>query len=421
MNKKATFLTCAALLTAMSTTAFAAEATDTSAELNDLKMRLAALEQRIDAQDKALKASEEELAKYKKNTAAAPAKSKNDDWKFYGDARIRAIKQDGDDSFHFQQRVRLNLEKRIGKNATFRVRDYLMNENTFGESGSYTTSNAAGTQLSTTESKDTTNKLDNVYVQFDSLGNDPILKNTMLKIGRFGHNFGTTGYWSNSGSLGMYDGVEFQTKMNKFTIGGGFGDWGAAKAHDNDYISVASNGKASIKQGKDSKGTTSNKLEKNFFVKLGYAPNSSTRFQLWHINELKGKYSAEDYRVTGIGFEHQINKNFTLAADYSRNTALDGDPAGTVAVLTYKGAKFNKPHSYGLSLYYVDVDKYNVAYTSCKSVSIPASDNKGIGLSLSYTLAKDIRFDFFTEFDMEKKSTGEKIGDYYRAQVTLKF
>ena len=74
MNKKARVLTCAALLTAMSTTAFAAEATDTSAELNDLKARLAALEQRIDAQDKALKASEEELAKYRKNTTAAPTK-----------------------------------------------------------------------------------------------------------------------------------------------------------------------------------------------------------------------------------------------------------------------------------------------------------------------------------------------------------
>lgn len=213
MNKKARVLTCAALLTAMSTTAFAAEATDTSAELNDLKARLAALEQRIDAQDKALKASEEELAKYRKNTAAAPAKSKNDDWKFYGDARIRAIQSDGDDSFHFQQRVRLNLEKRIGKNATFRVRDILVNENTMGDSGSY--SYADGTKLTTSDGKDTTNKIDNAYVQFDSLGSDPILKNTMLKIGRFGHDFGTTGYWASKGSLGMYDGVEFETRLNK--------------------------------------------------------------------------------------------------------------------------------------------------------------------------------------------------------------
>ena len=419
MNKKARVLTCAALLTAMSTTAFAAEATDTSAELNDLKARLAALEQRIDAQDKALKASEEELAKYKKNTAAAPAKSKNDDWKFYGDARIRAIQSDGDDSFHFQQRVRLNLEKRIGKNATFRVRDILVNENTMGDSGSY--SYADGTKLTTSDGKDTTNKIDNAYVQFDSLGNDPILKNTMLKIGRFGHDFGTTGYWASKGSLGMYDGVEFETRLNKFTIGGGFGDWGGGKAHSNDYISVTSAGKASIKQGSDSKGTTTNKLEKNYFVKLGYTPSSATRFQLWHIHELRGKYSPTDYSVTGLGLVQKLGDNFTLAADYSKNMAVSGNPQGTVAVLTYKGASYNKPHSYGVSLYYIDVDKFNVANTLTKSVNIPTNDNRGIGLGFSYILSKDIRADFLTEFDMEKKSTGEKIGNYYRAQLSLRF
>ena len=159
MNKKNTFLTCAALLTAMSSTAFASEAPSASDELNELKTRLAALEQRIDAQDKALKASEEELAKYKK-TASAPTKGKNDDWKFYGDARIRAIQSDGDDSFHFQQRVRLNLEKKIGKNATFRVRDILINENTMGDNGSYSYGDGSGAgKLTTTDGKDTTNEL----------------------------------------------------------------------------------------------------------------------------------------------------------------------------------------------------------------------------------------------------------------------
>ena len=56
-----------------------------------------------------------------------------------------------------------------------------------GDSGSY--SYADGTKLTTSDGKDTTNKIDNAYVQFDSLGSDPILKNTMLKIGRFGHDF----------------------------------------------------------------------------------------------------------------------------------------------------------------------------------------------------------------------------------------
>lgn len=100
---------------------------------------------------------------------------------------------------------------------------------------------------------------------------------------------------------------------------------------------------------------------------------------------------------------------------------MPGDPSGTVAVLTYKDAVYEKPHTYELSLYYINVDRYNIASPLTKSINIPTNDSRGIGFSASYVLAKNIRADFLTEFAMRAKSNGESLGNYYRFQVSTKF
>lgn len=413
------FIATSIVLSLLCSSVYAAEKDDTIQEIEALKARLELLEQRLDEQDKQLKISEVKIKKYEaksQETVKHLAQKEKEEWKFYGDARIRSIKQDGDDSFHFQQRVRLNIEKDFGENYTFRMRSILMNENTMGNSGSYTTANERG-RFSSDEGKDTVNKIDNAYVQINKIGG----MSTSLKIGRFGHNFGTTGYWASRGSYGMYDGLEVETKLHKMTLSAGFGDWGGAKAHVHDRLSVAANGKTTIVPGSDRKKTTTNKLEKNYFFKIGYAPTQATNLQLWHIQEIRTKYSPEDYNVTGIGFKHKFGSDFTLAADYSRNTALPGDPSGTVAVLTYKDAVYEKPHTYELSLYYINVDRYNIASPLTKSINIPTNDSRGIGFSASYVLAKNIRADFLTEFAMRAKSNGESLGNYYRFQVSTKF
>lgn len=397
-------ITLGVILLGMSGGAMAAEANVSQQEIDELKARLAVLEQRFEQQKKA--------------DAGANKKTgtQNDDWKLYGDIRVRAVRSGGDDEYHFTERLRLNLEKKFGPNATLRVRDILMNENTMGDSGSYTYWDGSD-RLTTNESKDTVNKIDNAYVQFDKLaGGDHY-----LKVGRFGHDFGTTGYWASKGSLGMYDGLEVKAGYRDFSLAAGFGDWGGAKAHTADRIRVRAKDNVTEVQGTDPLGTTANKLEKNYFFKLGWQPSGKTAVQAWYIHEIRAKYSPLDYTVAGLGFKQKLGKNFTLAADYSRNSAVKDNPEGKVAVLTYKGANFKKPHSYGLSFYYINVDKYNVASALTKSVNIPCNDNRGLGVGFNYTLLKNVRADLLAEFNMKQKSTGDKQSDYYRFQVAAQF
>jgi hypothetical protein len=374
---KKTVLTCvtAALVMGLAGSGYAAEPTVDAqqAELNALKARLAVIEKQIKDQEVKQKKTDETV---KKNKAS--------ELKFYGDARIRSI--NSGDGYSFEQRVRLNMEKQINKDAFIRVRAISMNEN----------------ELGTTGTDDANNKIDNAYMQFNNLYGD---KNSSLKFGRFGHSFGTTGYWSSAGSLGMYDGIEVTTgKVVKISTG--FGDWGAAK--DNSTTS-------------DKNKTTLNKLEKNVFLKLGYKPNRDTTLQAWHIRETNADASPVDYEVTGLGFKTNVGKNLNLAGDYSKNVAIDGDPTGLFFTLTYGDADESTPHSYEARLYYADVDKGNVPGTLNKSINIPCNDVKGPGLSLHYVVTEGVLAEFLTGFNMEKKSTGIDNDNYYRFQVSTKF
>ncbi|SFL46785.1 hypothetical protein [Pelosinus propionicus] len=365
----------AALILSITGSAYAAEPTleEQQAELSALKTRLATVEKQLKTQESKQKKTEETIKK-----------SKDSDVKFYGDARVRSI--DSGDGYEFEQRVRLNLEKQINKNAFFRVRGIIMNENEMGATGT----------------SDNYNKIDNAYMQFNNLYGD---KNSSIKLGRFGHSFGTTGYWSSAGSLGMYDGIEVTTgKVVK--VSAGFGDWGGAK--DNNSST-------------DGKRTTANKIEKNVFLKLGYKPSEATALQAWHIRETNADASPVDYEVTGLGFKSDIGKNWSLAGDYSKNVAIDDKPVGKFFTLSYGNANYRNEHSYEARLYYADVDKGNVPGTLNKSINIPCNDVKGPGVSLHYVVAENVLAEFLTGFNMEKKSTGKDADNYYRFQVSTNF
>lgn len=357
--------------------AYAAEPTidEQQAELTALKERLAVVE---------LQLRQQELKQQKNEQSTKKNKKDDSDIKFYGDARIRSV--DSGDGYAFEQRVRLNLEKKINKDATFKMRGIFMNEN----------------ELGTTGEKDRQSKIDNAYLEFKNIYGD---KDSTLKIGRFGHSFGKTGYWSSAGSLGMYDGLEFTTG-NKLKVSVGFGDWGGAK-DDNAKT--------------DAKETTTNKLEENVFFKLGYNTSKATSLQAWYIRETNADASPVDYEVTGLGVKSKLNKDFALAMDYSRNSAIENAPTGKFMTLSYGDANYSKPHSYEARLYYADVDKGNVPGTANKSINIPCNDVKGPGLSLHYTVVENVMAEFLTGFNMEKKSTGKDADNYYRFQVSAKF
>ena len=378
----------AALILGITGSAYAAEPTleEQQAELSALKTRLAIVEKQLKTQEGKQKKTEETIKK-----------SKDNELKFYGDARIRSI--DSGDGYSFEQRVRLNMEKQINKDTFVRVRGIVMNENEMG----------------TTGTDDLNNKIDNAYIQFNNLYGD---KNSSLKIGRFGHNFGTTGYWSSAGSLGMYDGLEVTTGK-VVSISAGFGDWGGARAPAT--VTTKVSGTKLVTSSTDISRTTLNKLEKNVFLKLGYRPSKATRLQGWHIRETNANESPVDYEVTGLGFDSKIGKNLSLAGDYSRNAAIEGDPEGKFFTLSYGNANYNKAHSYEARLYYADVDKGNVPGTLNKSINIPCNDVKGPGLSLHYVVTEGVLAEFLTGFNMEKKSTGEDADNYYRFQVSTRF
>lgn len=367
----------AAIVMGLAGNAYAAEPTieEQQAELMALKERLAVVETQL---------RQQQIKQQKSEQTAKKEKIGDTDLKIYGDARVRSI--DSGDGYSFEQRVRLNIEKKINKDTTFRMRSIFMNEN----------------ELGTTGEKDRQSKIDNAYMEFKNIYGD---KDTSFKIGRFGHTFGKTGYWSSAGSLGMYDGFEITTG-NKLKVSAGFGDWGGAK-DDNAKT--------------DAKETTANKLEENVFLKLAYNTSKATSWQAWYIKETNADASPVDYEVAGIGFKSKLNKDFALAMDYSKNSAIEDSPTGKFMTLSYGDADYGKPHSYEARLYYVDVDKGNVPGTANKSINIPCNDIKGPGLSLHYTVAQNVMAEFLTGFNMEKKSTGNDEKNYYRFQLSAKF
>lgn len=363
------------------------------AELASLKARLAVVETQI----------KEQQVQQDKTDAALKKKTKEaeNDFTFYGDARVRSI--DSGDGYTFEQRVRLNLEKQVNPDTTFKMRAIMMNENEMG----------------TTGTDDVKSKIDIAYMRFNNLYGD---SNSSLKLGRFDQSFGKTGYWSSEGSLGMYDGVEFTTG-NKLKVTAGFGDWGGAKDPAKVTQTTATNkaGSKLVDSSTDINGTTLNKLEKNVYIKLAYDTSAATSLQAWHIRETNADSSPIDYEVTGLGLTSDIGKNLSLDFDYSKNVAIDGDPIGKFATLTYGKAKYNKPHSYETRIYYADVDKGNVPGTLNKSINIPCNDVKGPGMSLHYVVSKGVMAEFLTEFNAKQKSTGLDQPNYYRFQVTTKF
>ncbi|MCR5176095.1 MAG: hypothetical protein K6C05_04530 [Anaerovibrio sp.] len=425
MKKTAAVLSASMLMLGTCGTAMAAEddsVTLTRAEFQALMDRIARLETRLDQTEKKQETADTKVEKLEKTTADNEAKVKKDKdmaWKFSGDIRARAVLDHNSNGASYTYRVRLKGEKPITENLKFVFRDVMMNENPTGVTGSSYTIGKNGV-VTQSSSKESFNKFDNAYFLISGIGGR---KDTTLKIGRFGHSFGTTGYWSGEWTYGMYDGVEFATCLGKLKMSLGFGDWGAANDPTGDkFVVNNATGAVTGASGTDSLGTTASKIERNYFAKLNYAPTKNDNFNVWHLRETGGDSSPRDYNLLGFGFTHNFDKTWSLSVDYSRNSGLDDTQRhdGKVAVLSWKKASYSQPHSFGMKAYYINVDKFNVAKAG-SSVLIPHNDNTGYGLSLHYTIARNLMFDLFGEFRMKKKSTGADNGNYYRAQLSAQF
>ena len=107
---------------------------------------------------------------------------------------------------------------------------------------------------------------------------------------------------------------------------------------------------------------------------------------------------------------------FTLA---SNPTVKDIDDDGYVATLTYKGAKANKPGSWGLEAKYYDMGATTYMDHTMNGKADELAGFKGWGLFANYALAKNIVAQV-EYYDLEAKETTDEIETLW-TQVVFTF
>lgn len=364
-NTAGLFLALALTLSAPALACASAPAEAQDARIRALEARISQLEAQIDEKGRQ---SDEKINRIEKQQTAA-AQRLQSDWKIRGDARIRAIDSEAESGYKFDERVRIVLEKRLSPDTLFRMRTLFMDDNEMG-----------------TAEKDERARVDMAYFQFDKLGGN---QNQALRLGRYALGFG-----SKSATLGGYDGVEFTTGTDRLRLSLGVGDWGA-----------------------------NTKIESNYYISANYNLSKATNLGLWYMKETSAGDGVKDYALQGAGFKTTLGGDFALACDYWNNTAMDaGDKDGKWLTLFYKGAKYAVPHSYGIQLYYRDVEKGSIPSTlAVCGVDISSLGYKGPGLGFEYILRKNVKAMFKTAFATKDASTGEKKSEYYRFEVNTVF
>lgn len=383
MNKKLIASLALMFSVGLGGTSFAAVDTDYTAEIEALKQRIADLEKKANEKPKAF------------------AAKRDDGLKLGGDFRIRYIDDHSGDT-SVEQRVRLELQKKIDKNASFYGRWYVMNNNEMGRTINDTSGLNDTRDYPDFDAKDK-NQVSDAYIEINKFMGSP---NT-LTFGRFGQDIGATKYWSSAGSLGMIDGIKADIgKKQNVTVG--FANWSPASSY------------ATYSSKKSAEENFHKKLEDTFFVNGKFPVSKATDIYGMWVKEQTGDNS--DYDVRGLGFKTDLADNLKLYADYTRNYAQENDPKGYYISMRYKGANDDKPHSWGLRAEYRFIETGNMYTTSLTGSSIlPSSNIKGPAVSLHWAPAKNFLIEGFQTFDTKKATTGEGTENYTRLQVMTSF
>lgn len=295
---------------------------------------------------------------------------------FSGDARIRYMKNEGSDSTT-AQRLRLNMKAQVNEDVSFYGRFMAMNHNEFGTTAA-DDNDADG--LDATADNDITKIVDANFTFKNFLNSD-----ITAVVGRFSQKFLTVGHICDS--VGMVDGakVAFGDKV-KMTLG--YADFDAASD-----------------------------LQEAFFATADYALSSATTVNAMYLKE---KDIAAQYDIYGLGFKAKLNKDWYLAADYSKNTELTGDPVLYVGRLGYKGANKAVTGSWGAYVEYLKAEA-GALPSGVSGASVPTTNVKGWNVKFETALAKNVVLEAWQTFNQKKASDSSEANDRTRVQINLYF
>jgi hypothetical protein len=312
--------------------------------------------------------------------------------KLTGDARIRYDSTDkGTSNPTFKERFRLGITGNVNDNTTFFGRIYVLNHEDAGTYGNTGKDN---------------------YVAEANMTTKGILPNTDVTLGRYSLNLGQTTYLA--GSNGGIDGINVNVKNGKANLAFGYADMAVMVNKIQSTLSTMQD-------------------VTNFqYAELNYKFNNNFKADINYLkNQDNGK--ADDLlNIFGGGLTWNLDKNFALVGDYWKNSGdaakaanHNSTPAGYVAKLAYKGAKASNPGSFGLAFEYQKMEP-GVADNNLTGAAIKVENVKSTDFQVNYALAKNILFEGFYQFNMEKADTGADYfanhGDNYtRLQINYLF
>jgi len=369
-------------------TAFAAAAPDMAAELASLKARMVELEKSMAIAKVAKKDKQENKLSFDGS-----------------DFRIRWIKDgaDGGDSA-LMERIRLNMNYKVNDDITFNTRWRVLNENELGTAGSSGISPAIQGK-------------DSYFVSDANMAIKNVLGSTMT-MGRFSQTFGATGYW-NSTTIGLIDGVKFDTKIDKVKLTAGYANFGAFANPTAKFTTTATTVGTKTTYTTIETNTAKPKLEDALFLNASYPISKDTTVNVMWVKEKSGADS--DFNVAGIGVNTKLADDWKFVGDYTKNYGQPNDPSGYYLSLRWKGGNDDIAGSYGMRLDYRNIQNGNMFSTSGTSSNIPTQGFKGPAISAQYAIAKNVMLEGYQTFNTKDAGTGVDLPNYSRMQVIVGF
>ena len=395
-----------------------------------------------------------EKAKHKYQKAKDKERAKELD--IHVDARTKYAKVGHEDVL--TNRFRVSMNAPVGDTMRFKARWAVMNNNEYGLSSNYSNSlyrwngdkiNSSANTYPDFTSADN-NWLSDAYVEMDRVFG------STLSIGRFGHTFGATGFWSDAETCGGIDGVKasFDLRGGKDNITIGYANFSPTQDYPNyvtqgyaaqypdgsnaaPYYFSKGIGDALFITGKTDIGDKSTIYASWLHQYRTANKNSSlmTSELMGHKDPINDTWDGAKHDIWGIGFKHKFGDNVTLLGDYMNNRCFSGHQDAAYLSLRYKGADMEKRGTFGLNL---DYSRTSAPYTRTNNKGIEYySILAGNKLSSDMTWVKDntnafvfgfqwvpgknILIEGKQTFNTKYTDTGDKAPDYSSLSVSTKF
>ncbi|MCR5177335.1 MAG: hypothetical protein K6C05_10900 [Anaerovibrio sp.] len=395
-----------------------------------------------------------EKAKHKYQKAKDIERGK--EWNIHGDVRTRYAKVDHEDVL--TQRFRLSIDHPVGDTMRFVGRWAVMNNNEYGLSTQYAKSLFRWNNANVYDSNKT-------YPDFSAADNNWIsdayidmyrVCGSTLTIGRFGHTFGATGFWSDADASGGIDGVKasFDFRGGKDNLTVGYANFSPAQ----DYPKYVTGGtSATYASGANaapyyfSKGIG----DALFITGKKQIDDQSTIYASWlhqyrtanknsslmgseltgTTSVINGNWDGAKHDIWGIGFKHDFNSNLTLLGDYMNNRCFNAHQDAVYLSLRYKQADITKHGTFGLNLDYRRIgapytrdNKKGTEYFSILAGNRLSSDMtlvednaKGFVFGFQWVPGKNILIEGRQAIGTKYTDTGNKAPDYSSLSISTKF